>query len=108
MNRRSWLRTAAGILVAPAIVRAESIMRVRPVVGLPAAVAGLPYATTIAGVEGGSSLLYTILSGPPGSRVSEVGRLTVPVGATSARIVLRARNTAKVGDVVHVLLQAEG
>lgn len=32
MNRRAWLRTAGGILAAPAIVRAESIMRVRPVV----------------------------------------------------------------------------
>lgn len=32
MNRRSWLRTAAGLLVAPAIVRAESLMRVRPIV----------------------------------------------------------------------------
>lgn len=32
MNRRAFLRTAAGLLVAaPAIVRAESIMRVRPV-----------------------------------------------------------------------------
>ncbi len=30
MLRRSFLRTAAGILVAPAIVRTESIMRVRP------------------------------------------------------------------------------
>lgn len=33
MNRRSWLKTAAGILAAPAVVRAESIMRVRPVSG---------------------------------------------------------------------------
>ena len=32
MNRRNWLKTAAGILVAPAIVRAESIMRVRPII----------------------------------------------------------------------------
>lgn len=32
MNRRTWLRTAGGILAAPAVVRAESIMRVRPVV----------------------------------------------------------------------------
>ncbi len=30
MLRRSFLRTAAGLLVAPAIVRAESLMRVRP------------------------------------------------------------------------------
>ncbi|MFN8758817.1 MAG: hypothetical protein ACK5XA_08415 [Tagaea sp.] len=32
MNRRSWLRTAAGLLVAPAIVRAESLMPVRRIV----------------------------------------------------------------------------
>lgn len=32
MNRRSFIRTAAGLLVAaPMVVRAESIMRVRPV-----------------------------------------------------------------------------
>ena len=31
MNRRAWLRTAGGILAAPAVVRAESIMRVVPV-----------------------------------------------------------------------------
>ena len=34
MNRRNWLKTTAGLLVAaPFVVRAESIMRVRPVVG---------------------------------------------------------------------------
>jgi len=31
VNRRDWIKGAAGLLVAPAIVRAESIMRVRPV-----------------------------------------------------------------------------
>lgn len=31
MNRRRFLATAAGGLVAPAVVRAESVMRVRPV-----------------------------------------------------------------------------
>lgn len=32
MNRRNWLRNAAGLLVAaPMVVRAESIMRVRPI-----------------------------------------------------------------------------
>ncbi len=29
MNRRTWLRTAAGLLAAPAVVRAESLMRMR-------------------------------------------------------------------------------
>jgi len=29
-GRRQWLKTAAGLLVAPAVVRAESLMRVRP------------------------------------------------------------------------------
>lgn len=32
MNRRSWLRTAAGLLVAPYVVRAESLMPVRRLV----------------------------------------------------------------------------
>lgn len=29
MNRRNWLRNAAGLLLAPAVVRAESLMPVR-------------------------------------------------------------------------------
>lgn len=55
MNRRSWLKTAAGLLVAPAVVRAESLMRVRPVVPpeLPAWVGGL------VGMEPGSALFMS-------------------------------------------------
>lgn len=37
MNRRRFLATAAGVLVAPAVVRAESIMRVRRPIALPSA-----------------------------------------------------------------------
>lgn len=42
MNRRSWLKTAAGLLVAPAIVRAESLMPVRRIAA-PTIVPGADY-----------------------------------------------------------------
>lgn len=32
MNRRSWLKTTAGLLLAPAVVRAESLMPVRQLI----------------------------------------------------------------------------
>lgn len=35
MNRRSFLRTAAGLLVAPWVVKAENLMPVRPLIWTP-------------------------------------------------------------------------
>lgn len=93
MDRRSWLKTAAGLLVAPAIVRAESIMRVRPLG--PRIVSGLDYARGGYLVPSEASLTWSIVNGrlPKGlalnaatgrlsGRAEEFGTFTIRVSSS--------------------------
>lgn len=110
MLRRSFLRTAAGILVgAPAIVRAEYIMRIRPIAGPPPLKApesllyggGHPARSVSAffEIEGDRPVYMAITELGRGAR-RVVGRETVRLAITASSGFIRPGDALSIGGAV--------